>query len=365
MITFSKRVMSIALLFSLFMQTSLAEIANKTCCKPHNRKKHEKNKRCKPGADITKLGLTTVNITVNQNYPDDGQTMNLVAKYASQNTGGKDVLFLHGFPHCHLLWKNQLADHKLRKHYNLYTLDFRGQGESDKPAPSAPPAPDGTDTVYRPWQNYANDIHQTIVQLGLNKPVLVAHSLGAVFLNDYLRMYGDTEISGILIVSGLPDAVLTLSTLTLWASPDFLALESTGATSSTNLEQFIPGTQAFAALSEEGSSCKLTQKDLQEVLMYDTYVPGPIRNAIVNHNGLPPVGSGLPSPNDDVWATVSVPTTIVHGVKDNVILFDAGVHLKEVIPNASLRPFKHSGHFLVLQQSHKFNKELLKFLKQL
>ncbi|MGE0009232.1 MAG: hypothetical protein AB7F19_01715 [Candidatus Babeliales bacterium] len=80
---------------------------------------------------------------------------------------------------------------KLRTKHNLYTLDFRGQGESDKPAPSAPPAPDGTDTVYRPWQNYANDIHQAILRLGLtdlNKPVFVAHSAGAFFLNDYLRM---------------------------------------------------------------------------------------------------------------------------------------------------------------------------------
>lgn len=365
MVTFSKRVMSIAMLFSLILQTTIGAIANKNCCPSPKEKKHDTYQKCLPGADITKLGLTTVNITVNQNYPDDGQTMNLVAKYASQNTGGKDVLFLHGFPHCHLLWKNQLSHHKLRKNYNLYTLDFRGQGESDKPAPSAPPAPDGSDTVYRPWQNYANDIHQAIVQLGLNKPVLVAHSLGAVFLNDYLRMYGDSEISGILIVSGLPDAVLTLSTLTLWASPDFLALESTGATTSTNLEQFIPGTQAFAALSQDGSCCKLTQKDLQELLMYDTYVPGPIRNAIVNHNGLPPVGSGLPSPNDEVWATVTVPSTIVHGVKDNVILFAAGVHLQEVIPSASLHPFKHAGHLLVLQQSHKFNKVLLHFLKSL
>ncbi len=79
------------------------------------------------------------------------------------------------------------------------------------------------DTVYRPWQNTANDIHEVIAQLGLHRHILVFHSYSAFLLNDYLRMFGDEEISGFCTVGGIPDPFFTFATLTQWFTPQVQA----------------------------------------------------------------------------------------------------------------------------------------------
>ncbi len=60
-------------------------------------------------------------------------------------------------------------------------------------------------------------------------------------------------------------------------------------------------------------------------------------------------------------AKITVPTLIMHGKKDKICSFDLAEQMKAIILNSHLIVFEHSGHSLFLEETHKFNLELIKF----
>jgi len=60
-------------------------------------------------------------------------------------------------------------------------------------------------------------------------------------------------------------------------------------------------------------------------------------------------------------AKITIPTLIMHGKKDKICSFDLAGQMKAGISNSNLIPFEKSGHSLFLEETHKFNAELIKF----
>jgi pimeloyl-ACP methyl ester carboxylesterase len=60
-------------------------------------------------------------------------------------------------------------------------------------------------------------------------------------------------------------------------------------------------------------------------------------------------------------AEISIPTIIMHGKKDKICSFDLAEQLKAGIPGSRLIAFENSGHSLFLEETRKFNDELIKF----
>lgn len=58
---------------------------------------------------------------------------------------------------------------------------------------------------------------------------------------------------------------------------------------------------------------------------------------------------------------IEIPTLILHGKKDKICSFDLAEQTQKLIPNAQLVAFEHSGHSLFLEETDKFNSELIKF----
>jgi len=58
---------------------------------------------------------------------------------------------------------------------------------------------------------------------------------------------------------------------------------------------------------------------------------------------------------------ISIPTLIMHGKKDKICSFDLAEQLKAGIPGSRLIAFENSGHSLFLEETRKFNEELIKF----
>jgi pimeloyl-ACP methyl ester carboxylesterase len=76
----------------------------------------------------------------------------------------KPVIFIHGFPFDHTMWRNQVEF--LKQNYYCITYDIRGLGQS---GPG-----DGQYTI----EGFADDIFQIMDELKLNKPVLCGLSMG-------------------------------------------------------------------------------------------------------------------------------------------------------------------------------------------
>jgi pimeloyl-ACP methyl ester carboxylesterase len=60
-------------------------------------------------------------------------------------------------------------------------------------------------------------------------------------------------------------------------------------------------------------------------------------------------------------AEITIPTLIMHGKKDKICSFDLAEQMKARILNSHLVVFENSGHSLFLEETQKFNSELIKF----
>jgi len=60
-------------------------------------------------------------------------------------------------------------------------------------------------------------------------------------------------------------------------------------------------------------------------------------------------------------AKITIPTLIMHGKKDKICSFDLAEQMKASILNSHLVVFENSGHSMFLEETEKFNRELIKF----
>lgn len=63
-------------------------------------------------------------------------------------------------------------------------------------------------------------------------------------------------------------------------------------------------------------------------------------------------------------AKITIPTLIMHGKKDKICSFDLAGQMKAGIVNSELIVFEKSGHSLFLEETQKFNAELIKFAEK-
>lgn len=63
-------------------------------------------------------------------------------------------------------------------------------------------------------------------------------------------------------------------------------------------------------------------------------------------------------------AKIKIPTLIMHGKKDKICSFDLAEQMKAGIANSHIVAFENSGHSLFLEETRKFNDELIKFAKK-
>jgi len=61
---------------------------------------------------------------------------------------------------------------------------------------------------------------------------------------------------------------------------------------------------------------------------------------------------------------ITIPTVIMHGKKDKICSFELAEQTKIGISNSHIVAFENSGHSLFLEETEKFNDELIKFAKQ-
>ena len=94
-------------------------------------------------------------------------------------TGGNKpaIVLLHGITDAGLCWM-PVAE-RLASNYDVIMLDARGHGQSDRAATYS-------------WVALAEDAHAVIKELGLEKPIILGHSLGALTAMLVAGMYPDT-----------------------------------------------------------------------------------------------------------------------------------------------------------------------------
>lgn len=250
------------------------------------------------------------------------------------NAQGLPVLLVHGFSQSALSWKHQLGS-PLTKDLRLVAMDLRGHGGSDKPLDAA----NYTDSAL-----WADDIANTIASLGDRKVVLVGWSYGGLVVCDYLRRHGQDKVAGVVFAGavtkvGKPDAMALLGPKLLQHIPAVFSEDASAITAT--LGQFV----------RDCEKAELSDSDFYEALGYNCNTPSAVRLGLFSRE----------LDNDDVLAAIRVPTLVVHGSEDEILLPAASQHIAGLVKGSTLHIEPGVAHAVFREAPAAFNRLLADF----
>lgn len=248
------------------------------------------------------------------------------------NPQGKPILFIHGFSQCTLSWNKQLKS-DLADDFRLVALDIRGHGLSDKPQ-----------GAYGDSQLWADDINAVITTLGLDKPVLVGWSYGVQIMCDYLRYYGDEQISGLNFVAG---ASKLGEALFPFVTQDFVGLVEGFLTEA--VEESVATLEKFIRLQFYNEP---SREDVYMMMGFNSIVPPSIRAALLNRA----------VDNDDVLAKLTKPVLLTQSEEDALVVMETLKYHEERIKNTQTSIIPRVGHMSFWEDAERFNSDLRSFV---
>jgi pimeloyl-ACP methyl ester carboxylesterase len=258
--------------------------------------------------------------------------------YEAGNPAGRPIVLIHGFLGNHLNWSSQFGG-PLAGEFRLVSYDLRGHGASDKPLDPE---------SYTSSATWADDLAAVIRARGLERPVLVGWSYGGYVIADYVRAHGTSGLGGVVFLAavtkaGSPEAVALID-------PDALALFE--GMFSEDVRTAVSATRAFLPLL----SARPLGADAREITLAGAMmVPPQVRLAMFSRQ----LG------NDDLLAKLDVPTLVVHGRADGVVLQAAAEHIAATVPGAKLLLYDGVGHAVALEDPERFNRDLADFVRSI
>jgi pimeloyl-ACP methyl ester carboxylesterase len=122
--------------------------------------------------------------------------------YYDLHKKGKQVLvFLHGWPHNHTVWKKELTYFQ-RRGYSTIALDLRGHGKSGMPGNLHDYAVD----------KFAKDIHLVAKKEEVRKFVLIGHSFGGMIALAHYSLF-PKDVSALVLIDTIYENPLKHSSI--------------------------------------------------------------------------------------------------------------------------------------------------------
>jgi non-heme chloroperoxidase len=262
----------------------------------------------------------------------DGVTV-AVQDWALDGTLHKaELLLLHGFSQAHGSWLHQVTS-PLAAEYRLVTYDLRGHGDSDKP--TAP-------HFYRETERWAAEVKAVIEQSGLQRPILVAWSYSGRVALDYLSVFGDSGISGLVMANATSNS-----------NPEMMgpAVGLLRQMTSEDPAVALEGTKALlrACVAEE-----LSPDEFDYMLRYNQSVPATIRANL----------AGRTADYASALRSLSVPTLVMQGMLDPITAPAMAAYTAKQVRGAELVRYDDLAHMPFWESPQRFNDELTQFVRR-
>jgi non-heme chloroperoxidase len=249
------------------------------------------------------------------------------------------ILWIHGYCQCRLSWDNQFENELLASKFHMVRLDLRGHGLSDKLADPA---------SFQDGKIWAEDIRAVISALQLNKPVLAGWSYGGFIICDYIRHCGQENLGGLIFVAaatemGRDEANTLLGVEFLQLVPGFFSTDY--ATCNAALQRLVG---------------MVTYEELDAHTFY--YLVG------FNSVTLPTSRQGMfmrELDNGAVLEAIKVPSLIIQGKDDRVVLSASSDNIARRIPHASRVGYDHCGHACFVEAAEEFNRDVAVFMQRI
>jgi pimeloyl-ACP methyl ester carboxylesterase len=247
---------------------------------------------------------------------------------------GNPIVLIHGWPLSDEMFEYQYND-LVNKNFRVIGITLRGFGKSDKP--------------FGPYHYdvHALDIKRVLDKLDISDATLLGFSMGGAIAVRFVSSYNEDQVSKlVLAASAVPiwtqredfpynlptKAVDDLIKLNYQDRPKLLSnFAKIFSTTETSLNEGIGNWLNGIGLS---ASSHATAECL--VALRDTDLRADLEK-------------------------IKIPTLILHGKNDKICSFDLAEQMKAGIKGSHLVAFEKSGHSLFLEETHKFNAELIKF----
>jgi len=254
--------------------------------------------------------------------------------HISDGGEGRPIVLIHGWPLSDEMYEYQYND-LIKNKFRVIGITLRGFGKSDKP-----------------YGNYNYDVHALDIKrvldtLDINDAVMVGFSMGGAIAVRHVSIYHGVHVSKL---------VLAGAAVPLWTQrKDF----------PYNLNQ-----SAVDELIELNYTDR--PKLLSNFAKIFSATPTSLNKGIGNWlNGISLSASSIATAQCLValrdtdlredMAKIKMPTLILHGKKDKICSFALADQMNAGIANSQLIAFEESGHSLFLEETKKFNDELIKF----
>jgi pimeloyl-ACP methyl ester carboxylesterase len=241
------------------------------------------------------------------------------------------IVLLHGWAQSAHAWR-ELMSGPLAERYRLAAPDLRGHGGSDAPRGG-----------YADPGAWAGDLAAVLARLDA-PAALVGWSYAGLVVADYLRVYGDEQLAGIVLVGAITEigkgrAGGRTGPVMRAALPD--ALSADPGVAEPALAGFVDGMTAQP----------LPATRRAEFLGAALATPARVRAALFDRV----VDSG------EVLAGTRVPALVLHGSSDEVVSPEAGRYAADRLPNAR-QVTMNTGHAPFVERPEECGHHVAEFL---
>jgi len=247
---------------------------------------------------------------------------------------GRPIVLIHGWPLSDEMYEYQYND-LINRNFRVIGITLRGFGKSDKPYGK-----------YN-YDIHALDIKKILSKLDIKDAVLVGFSMGGAIAIRYVSKDKGTHVSRLALCGAaapswtqrkdfpynLPkSAVDDLIELNYKDRPKLLSnfakiFSATETSLNEGIGNWLNGI-CLSASSYATAQCLVALRDTD------------LRSDMVK---------------------IKIPTVIMHGKKDKICSFDLAEQMKIRISDSRIVTFEKSGHSMFLEETKKFNAELIKF----
>lgn len=257
--------------------------------------------------------------------------------YYEINGKGIPIIFIHGFSETNDVFRIQKRT--LSKKYSVIAYDIRGHGESDKA---------GLDLSMK---RLSLDLKELIRHLEYDRVVIVAWSMGATILLDYIRNFGTDKLYKICIVDKGPKMINDENWKLGLYHGDYKSQDF-----KSDLSMLIDNFPEFCKRFTQTMSTDLNEKEFKIGLEKIS------RNSNeVLHDLWKSMGE-----NDyrDTIKKIDIETLIVFGENSNLYSVETGEYLRDNIKKSKLKVFPKCGHLLILENPREFNRIIEEFIEE-
>ncbi|WP_353139522.1 alpha/beta hydrolase [Pseudopedobacter sp.] len=252
---------------------------------------------------------------------------------------GQPVVLIHGWPLSLQSWEFQIPA-IVEAGYRCIAYDRRGFGKSDST-----------------WDNYdydslAEDLHDLVTSLNLEKVILVGFSMGGGEVIRYISKYGDSNISKIALISSIIPLVKQKPD-----NPDGVPQDKLDEIY-TNLKEdrlhFLKG------FHKNFYNVGLLNKSVsEEQLDFDFSVAAHASSVAT----VKAAKAWMDTDFRSECASVKVPVLIIHGKADQTVpVATAGDQAAKLMPQAKYEVYDDGPHGLNVTHKDRLNKDLIDFL---